>query len=154
MAKRAKADCGAILMERSYSLGYRREKSGGSEVRIDQAQTEYSVACLPEHLLARSRARQHVFDDLYMLFDPVWDRTVIGPEHHSVHTAHFDRGAQPDRVEPHAVHQDVGLEIVGWRPLVLVRLAGRRVADPFVVKAPIEFDATEDRREFDTHMDD
>ena len=96
---------------------------------IDQAQAEYPVACLPEHQFALSRTRKHVFDDLHMLFNPVWDRTVIGAEHHSVHTAHFNRGSQSDWVETHAVDQDVSLEVVGWRPIVLVRLAGRRVAD-------------------------
>jgi hypothetical protein len=51
-------------------------KSGGDEIGIDKAQAEYSVACLPEHQLALSRARKHVLDNLRMLFDPVWDRTV------------------------------------------------------------------------------
>jgi hypothetical protein len=62
-----------------------------------------------------------------------WDRTVIGAEDHSVRTTHFNRGSQPNWVEPHAVDQDVGLEVVGWRPLVVVRLAGRR---PGVMEEP------------------
>src|ERR1700678_2337310 len=89
-----------------------------------------------------------------MLFDPIWDRTVIGAEYHSVHTAHFNRGSQSNWVEPHGVDQDVGLEVVGWRPFVLVRPAGRRVADPIVVEVPIEFEASKDRREFTAHVDD
>ena len=89
-----------------------------------------------------------------MLFDPVWDRTVIGAEHHSVRTAHLNGGSQSNRVEAHAVDQDVGLEVVGWRPLVLVRPASWRAADPLVVEAPSEFEATKDRREFAAHVDD
>ena len=50
------------------------------EVGIDQAQAEYSVACLPEHQLALSQTRNHVFDDLHMLFDPVWHRTEVGAD--------------------------------------------------------------------------
>src|ERR1700684_916640 len=89
-----------------------------------------------------------------MLFDPVWDWTVIGTEDHSVHTAHLNRGAKSNWVEPHGIDQDVGLEIVEWRPLVRVRPAGRRVLDPVVVEVPIEFEATNNRRESTAHVDD
>src|ERR1700733_7413031 len=89
-----------------------------------------------------------------MLFDPVRYWTEICAEHHSVHATHLNRCSNPKRTEPHAVDEDVGLAVLGWRPNVLVRLGGRRVADPFVVKAPIEVEATKDRREFATHMDD
>jgi len=89
-----------------------------------------------------------------MLFDPVWDRTVIGAEHHSVDTAHFNRGSQSNWVEPHGVNQDVGLEVVGWRAQVCVRPARRRVADPIVVEVPIEFEASKALREFTAHVHD
>jgi hypothetical protein len=49
---------------------------------------------------------------------------VIGAEHHSVHTAHFHRCSQSDWVETHAVDQDVGLQVVGWRPLVSAPAGG------------------------------
>jgi hypothetical protein len=64
------------------------------------------------------------------------------------------RRAQSNRVETHAVDQDVSLEVVGWRPLIRVRLAGRRAADPLVVEAPTEFEACKDRCEFAAHVDD
>ena len=85
---------------------------GRFEIGIDKTQAEYSVACLPEHLLAVNRAREHVFDDLHMLFDPVWHRTEVGAEHNSVHTAHLNRGSHSDGAETHAVDQDVGPEVV------------------------------------------
>ncbi len=47
-----------------------------------QAQAEYSVARLPEHQLALGRALKQIFDDLYMIFDPVRERT--GAKHDSV----------------------------------------------------------------------
>src|ERR1700685_1672735 len=108
---------------------------------IAQAQAEYFVACLPEHQFALSRTRKHVLDDPHMLLDAVRYRTEIGAEHHSVHTAHLNRGSHSNGAEPHAVDQDVGLEIVERRPLVRVRLARRRVLDPVVVEVPIEFEA-------------
>jgi hypothetical protein len=39
-------------------------------------------------------------------------------------------------------------------PLVFVRPACRRVADPIVVEVPIEFEASKDRREVTAHVDD
>src|SRR5271167_909116 len=127
---------------------------GGDEIGIGPAQAEYFVAGLPEHQLALSRTRKQVFDDLHMFCNPVWHRTEVGAKHHSVHTAHLNRGAQSNRVEPHAVDQDVGLEIVEGRPLVGVRPAGGRVADAVVIEVPIEFEASQDRRESAAHVDD
>jgi hypothetical protein len=89
-----------------------------------------------------------------MLFDPVGHWTEIGAEHHSVHTAQLDRGAYPNCIEPHGVDQDIRLEVVKWRPLVRVRSACRRVLDPVVVEVPIEFEASNDRRESATHVGD
>jgi hypothetical protein len=47
------------------------------EIGIDQAQAEYFVASFPEHQLALGWAQKHIFNDLHMLFDPVWHRTDV-----------------------------------------------------------------------------
>jgi len=75
------------------------ERAGGG-TGLGQAQAEDPVACLPEHQVAVSLVREHVFDDLHVLFDAVGHGTVIGAEHDPVHAAHLNRGSQPECAEP------------------------------------------------------